>query len=77
MAGLVAKLQATDQVPTTPPTLREAVRGIAQLGGFLARRSDGEPGVKTIWLGLRRLSDLADMWQLLHPDSSPPLSTSG
>lgn len=74
--ALYAKQHATDQVPTTPPTLRDAVRGIAQLGGFLARRSDGEPGVKTIWLGLRRLSDLADMWRLLHPDS-PPLSTCG
>ncbi|TRT76625.1 MAG: hypothetical protein EWV83_10490, partial [Microcystis sp. M_OC_Ca_00000000_S217Cul] len=24
------------------------------LGGFLGRKGDGEPGVKTIWLGLRR-----------------------
>lgn len=75
--ALYAKRHATDQVPTTPPALRDAVRWIAQLGGFLARRSDGEPGVKTLWLGLRRLSDLADMWQLLHPDASPPLSTCG
>ncbi len=75
--ALYAKHYATTAVPTTPPPLRDAVRWIAQLGGFLARRSDGEPGVKTLWLGLRRLSDLADMWQLLHSDSSPPLSTSG
>jgi hypothetical protein len=74
--ALYAKQHATDQVPMTPPTLRDAVRGIAQLGGFLARRSDGEPGVKTIWLGLRRLSDLADIRRLLHPDS-PPFSTCG
>ena len=33
------------------PTLNEVVRLIARLGGFLARKSDGEPGVKTIWLG--------------------------
>jgi len=42
-------------LPATPPTLREAVRAIAQLGGFLGRRHDGEPGVQTIWRGLRRL----------------------
>jgi Transposase Tn5 dimerisation domain len=35
-----------------PPTLRQAVRWIAQLGGFLARKGDGEPGVKTIWRGM-------------------------
>jgi hypothetical protein len=26
------------------------------LGGFLARKGDGEPGVKTLWLGFARLS---------------------
>jgi len=25
---------------------------LACVGGFLARKGDGEPGVKTIWLGL-------------------------
>jgi hypothetical protein len=75
--ALYAKLHATTETPRMPPTLHQAVRWIAQLGGFLARRSDGEPGVKTIWQGLRRLSDLTEMWQLHHPDLSPPLSTSG
>jgi hypothetical protein len=37
--------------------LREAVRAIAQWGGFLARKSDGEPGPITLWLGLLRLND--------------------
>ena len=31
-----------------PPTIRQAVRQIAQLGGFLARKGDGEPGLKTL-----------------------------
>jgi hypothetical protein len=26
-------------------------RMLAQLGGFLARKGDGEPGVETIWRG--------------------------
>jgi hypothetical protein len=34
-----------------PPTLNQVVRLIAQIGGFLARSGDGEPGVKTIWKG--------------------------
>jgi hypothetical protein len=27
------------------------------LGGFLGRKGDGEPGVKTLWLGLQRIRD--------------------
>jgi hypothetical protein len=36
------------------------LRLIAGLGGFLARKSDGEPGMKTIWLGLQRVRDFAE-----------------
>ncbi len=49
--------QTTD-IPEVPPTLREAVRMIASLGGFLGRKSDREPGVTTIWRGLQRLDDI-------------------
>jgi hypothetical protein len=35
------------------PSLNEVPRQIACLGGFLARKGDGEPDVKTIWLGLK------------------------
>ncbi len=38
-----------------PFTLRDAVRAMAKLGGFLGRNSDGEPGVKTLWQGYRQL----------------------
>ena len=40
-------------VPKKVPTLNTVVRLIAQLGGFLARKRDGEPGAKTLWLGMR------------------------
>lgn len=56
--------------PTKPPTLHEAVRWIAQLGGFLGRKHDGEPGVKTIWRGLARLNDIMVGWSLAHPQPS-------
>lgn len=29
------------------------LRLIAQRGGFLARKGDGDPGAKSIWLGLQ------------------------
>ncbi|WP_281369989.1 IS4 family transposase, partial [Paraburkholderia humisilvae] len=43
----------------TPPCLNEVVRLVAMPGGFLARKGDGEPGVKTIWQGLQRVMDFA------------------
>lgn len=47
------------KLPDKPPTLNEVVRLVARLGGFLARTGDGEPGVKTIWLGMQRILDFA------------------
>lgn len=47
------------KVPKAPPRLNEVVRLVAMLGGFLARKGDGEPGMKTIWLGLQRVMDFA------------------
>jgi hypothetical protein len=43
--------------PPTPPPLRAMVRSLAQLGGFLARQRDGEPGITVIWQGYQRLHD--------------------
>jgi len=47
------------KVPQPPPRLNQVVRLVAMLGGFLARKGDGEPGVQTIWLGLQRVVDFA------------------
>ena len=66
--SLYCTVHRTPIPPERPPTLQEAVRWIAQLGGFLGRTHDGNPGVKTIWRGLRRLNDIANTWKLLHPD---------
>lgn len=37
------------------PTARDALRWIANLGGFLMRTRDGEPGWRTIWRGFQML----------------------
>jgi hypothetical protein len=37
--------------PPTPPSRREMVRSLAQLGGFFARQGDGAPGIQAIWQG--------------------------
>jgi hypothetical protein len=58
--------QTTD-LPATEPTLREAVRMVASLGGFLGRKGDGEPGTTTLWRGLQRLESGVAVYRLLLP----------
>jgi hypothetical protein len=48
------------RVARQAPPLREAIRLIAQLGGFLGRKGDGEPRAKTLWLGLRDVAVFVD-----------------
>ena len=43
---------------TTPATLREAVRAVAKLGGFMGRKGDGEPGMITLWRGMTMLNSV-------------------
>src|SRR2546422_7573597 len=38
--------------PEEPPSLEQAVRWIAQLGGFVGRRRRDQPGTETLWRGL-------------------------
>lgn len=55
-----AYVLAKKAIPKTVPSIREVVRQIAMLGGFLGRKGDGEPGVKTVWLGMQRLRDFVE-----------------
>lgn len=45
-------------------TVKDFVRGVATLGGFLGRKHDGNPGVKTLWRGYQRLQDFLLGYQL-------------
>lgn len=47
-------------IPRAVPQLNEVLRLIARRGGFFARRHDGEPGPRTIWLGLKQLAACVD-----------------
>lgn len=67
--ALVAYVTQEPEPPPQPPTLREAVRMTASLGGFLGRKSDGDPGTQTLWLGLQRLDDLAAMYLVMSKTS--------
>ena len=62
-------------VPEKAPTVREAVRRVALLGGFQARKGDGEPGIQALWTGFRRLMDFTLALQRLR--ASPTLVGNG
>lgn len=51
-----AWIVARQKVPDKTPTLGQALHMIARLGGFMGRKGDGEPGVKSLWIGLQRVA---------------------
>jgi Transposase DNA-binding/Transposase Tn5 dimerisation domain len=53
--------------PEEPPTLAQAVRWIAQLGGFVGRRRADQPGAETLWRGFQHLSDLTRRYRIMRP----------
>jgi hypothetical protein len=69
--GLYCRIHRVSIAPTHPPTLRQAVRWIAQLGGFQGRKRDGEPGVTVLWKGFQHLVDVAAMYRIMRPSPTP------
>jgi hypothetical protein len=64
--ALYMRIHKSTRLPDTVPSVHQAVRWIARLGGFLGRKSDGEPGVTTLWRGWLRLQDIAATWHLVN-----------
>jgi len=64
---LAAKLQRPAACLTTN---RDFLHGVARLGGFLARKSDGEPGWQTIWKGWFVLMILIEGFELAQTIAS-------
>ena len=63
--------------PESPPSLGQAVRWIAQLGGFVGRRRQDQPGAETVWRGFQHLTDLTRMYRIMrsvppYMDAAPP-----
>jgi hypothetical protein len=48
-------LQSIQRRPRKITTVRDFTRALASLGGFLGRKSDGDPGWQTLWHGLETL----------------------
>lgn len=52
--------------PKDPPKLGEMILMVAKLGGFLGRKSDGDPGSQVMWIGLQRMRDFTIAWEAFH-----------
>lgn len=72
--ALYCRIHGTPTPPATAPPLRQAVRWIARLGGFLGRSGDGEPGSKTLWQGFQELIPMTEMYRIMKPHLKPGLS---
>lgn len=52
---------------TSPPTLSEMMGYIARLGGHLDRKKNSPSGIKAIGIGICKLYNYADAWDLFGP----------
>jgi hypothetical protein len=62
---LFVLIHRNNNIPEQPPSLAQAVMWIGRLGGHLGRKSDGPPGLKTVWLGYQRICDAASVYEQL------------
>jgi len=65
--ALYSYIHKTALAPSKPLTIGQVTLWIAELGGFLGRKSDGQPGVKVLWRGWRRLFDITQTWLIFNP----------
>lgn len=72
--ALMCFVNRTPIPPEEPPSLRDATRLVASIGGFLGRKSDGEPGNQTTWRGLERLEDITSMYKVFTKPANGELS---
>lgn len=74
--ALCCYVNKTAEPPQQPPTLQEAIIMVACIGGFLARKGDGNPGTQTIWRGLLKLDTATEMYAVLtHQKYQSPLKS--
>jgi len=67
--ALTCYMEERSQPPRRAPRVRQVVRWIAQLGGFLGRRRDGEPGPIVVWRGLQQLRAITTAWKRFGHES--------
>jgi len=67
---LCIRMHKTGNIPSAPPSLEQVTKWIGRLGGHLGRKSDGPPGLKTIWRGYKRLKDFTEIYAILKAEKN-------
>lgn len=62
--ALYCRMHRTTRPPDTVPSLHQAIRWIATLGGYLNRRHDPPPGATVIWRGFLVLHEITEMFRI-------------
>jgi hypothetical protein len=69
--ALYCFIHETKRPPAKPPRLADAMIWVARLGGFLARKGDGNPGHIVLQRGLHELRAISSAWLVFGPDRTP------
>lgn len=64
--ALYCRVHRTTRPPDQVPSLNQAVRWIATLGGYLNRRNDPPPGATVIWRGFLVLHEITEMFRIFN-----------
>jgi hypothetical protein len=67
-AAMLALLEKKWEPPPGGWTNRNFIRAVARVGGFIGRKSDGEPGWQTIWRGWQRLMWMCEGANLIESE---------
>lgn len=69
---LRARGDRTVKISNTAPTIREFTHRVAQLGGFLGRKSDGDPGTQTLARGIAEFDIIVLAYEIFKNIHAPP-----
>jgi hypothetical protein len=69
--ALYMLVHKTTVLPEQPPTMYEAHRMVAGLGGYLGRKCDGPPGAQTTWRGLIYVDTAKEMYLIFTQRDVP------
>ena len=65
--AIVAFVTRKQPDPSCSPTMGDFVIMIAQLGGYINKKSQGPPGSKTLWRGMAQFETIVDAYKIFGP----------
>jgi len=64
--AIVAFVTRQPAAPLCPPTMQEFIGLIAQLGGYINKRSQGPPGSTTLWRGMSQFETIVQAYRIFN-----------